>query len=104
MTGRTERVVLVKGDATKWYEQAIFIVNTNAPAESMPLDFVAEAEKIIGEYNLKRETVPPSVVVHPAKVRPFGKRVREPNFLVHGVIMALAAVVIAAVFAFGLLT
>lgn len=43
----SERVILVKGDATKWYNQAIFIVNQNAPATKMPVDFVAEAERII---------------------------------------------------------
>lgn len=45
--GPTERVILVKGDSTKWYNQAIFIVNQNMPATKMPVDFVAEAERII---------------------------------------------------------
>jgi len=45
--GPTERVILVKGDSTKWYNQAIFIVNQNMPAAKMPVDFVAEAERII---------------------------------------------------------
>ena len=55
MTGKTERVILVKGGSKKWYEQVIFIVNPKAPANMIPVDFVAEAEKIISEYNLKRE-------------------------------------------------
>ncbi|MCL1842342.1 MAG: hypothetical protein FWF79_00860 [Defluviitaleaceae bacterium] len=45
--GQTERVILIKGDATKWYNQAIFIVNKDTPAMKMPVDFVAEAERII---------------------------------------------------------
>lgn len=42
-----DRVILIKGDHTKWYEQAIFIMNKNVPANKIPVDFVAEAEKII---------------------------------------------------------
>jgi len=52
--GRKERVVLIKGDATKWYEQAIFIVNKDIPPEDIPVDFVAEAEKIINNYIMKK--------------------------------------------------
>lgn len=41
-----KRVILVKGDQSKWYDQAIFIVgpNSNIP---IPLDLVKEAEEII---------------------------------------------------------
>lgn len=52
--GRKERVILIKGDATKWYEQAIFIVNKDIPPENIPVDFVAEAEKIINNYIIKK--------------------------------------------------
>jgi len=47
--GKKERVILIKGDESKWYEQVIFIVNQNTPKEKIPVDFVAEAERII--YN-----------------------------------------------------
>ena len=47
---KKERVILIKGDASKWYEQAIFIVNQNTPKDQIPLDFVAEAEKIIQNH------------------------------------------------------
>ena len=47
--GKKERVILIKGDASKWYDQAIFIVNQDTPQDKIPEDFVAEAEKII--YN-----------------------------------------------------
>ena len=47
---KKERVILIKGDDSKWYEQAIFIVNQNTPAEKIPSDFVAAAESIINNY------------------------------------------------------
>jgi len=50
MTGQTERVILIKGDGTKWYNQAIFIVNQDMPSHQVPTDFVAEAERIINNY------------------------------------------------------
>ena len=45
---KKERVILIQGDDTKWYEQVIFIVNPNT--SEIPTDFVAEAEKIIYNY------------------------------------------------------
>ncbi|MDR1665178.1 MAG: hypothetical protein LBR83_09725 [Clostridiales bacterium] len=50
----SERVILIKGDATKWYDQAIFIVNKEIPPEKIPVDFVSEAEKIINNYLVKK--------------------------------------------------
>jgi len=47
---KKERVILIKGDSSQWYEQAIFIVNQNAPQSNIPIDFVAEAEKIINNH------------------------------------------------------
>ena len=52
--GKKERVILIKGDESKWYEQAIFIVNQNTPKEDMPVDFVSEAEKIIHNHVKKK--------------------------------------------------
>jgi len=109
MTGKTERVVLVKGGADKWYEQAIFIVNTNAPTENMPIDFVAEAEKIINDYNLTRDnkkTAPEAenmaiVPIQPL-VRPYESHQR-PN-IVLGVLMSLACLIIVGVLVYGLLS
>jgi len=48
--GKKERVILIKGDASQWYEQAIFIVNQDTPQENIPKNFVAEAEKIIHNH------------------------------------------------------
>ncbi len=45
-----EKVILIKGNQSKWYEQAIFIVKESVLTESGPIDFVAEAEKIIVSY------------------------------------------------------
>lgn len=45
-----KRVILIKGDKTKWYEQAIFIMRPDAAPNKIPKDFVAEAEKIINNY------------------------------------------------------
>ena len=47
---RRERVVLIKGNESNWYEQAIFILKPNALAKNMPVDLVSEAEKIVGQY------------------------------------------------------
>ena len=44
------RIILVEGDSSKWYEQAIFIVRKNVPQNKVPVDFVAEAEKIVNNY------------------------------------------------------
>ena len=62
-----ERVILIKGDATKWYDQAIFIVNQNLPANKIPVDFVGEAEKIIYNYmarSQKAAQATPQTVAH----------------------------------------
>jgi len=44
------KVIMITGDKSKWYEQAIFIVNKNSPKESLPADIVKEAELIIDSY------------------------------------------------------
>ena len=108
MTGKTERVVLVKGGGDKWYEQAIFIVNSNAPTNSMPVDFVAEAEKIIDEYNLKQKSkkaVPGNmpIVPIPSKVQPFEKDMKKPHFVL-GALMLVACIIIALVLTLGLMS
>jgi hypothetical protein len=55
--GANERVILIKGDAGKWYNQAIFIINKDLPPGKIPVDFVAEAEKNITNY-LQRKNQP----------------------------------------------
>jgi len=46
----SERVILITGDHSKWFEQAIFIVKKNASQASIPMDFMDEAERIIDGY------------------------------------------------------
>ena len=46
----SDRVILIKGDSSKWYEQAIFVVRKNISSGSLPMDYVLEAEKIISNY------------------------------------------------------
>ena len=127
MTGQSERVILIKGDSTKWYNQAIFIVNKNTPAAKMPVDFVAEAEKIINTYMQKSGK--PGVAVQGvsslgaaqygaahatqsgknslASPRPqpprSGKRTASTFDITLNIMMILACVAIVAVFVYGLL-
>jgi hypothetical protein len=59
------RVIVVHGDAHKWFEEAVFILKGDSPP---PKDFVKEAERIVNAYlsgksgaasatPLRRETV-----------------------------------------------
>ena len=54
----SERVVVIKGNASNWYSQAVFILNPGANPGEIPVDFVAEAEKIIFEYMAKKNGNP----------------------------------------------
>ena len=51
----SDQVIVIQGDATKWYSQAVFIMNPNPLAEHPPVDFVAEAEKIIFSYMARKQ-------------------------------------------------
>ena len=115
MTGKTERVILIKGDATKWYNQAIFIVNQDTPPEKMPVNFVAEAEKIINNYmeREKRGTLPsakshsPAIApakpaTHQAKSAKAKKKGSKTDFVLN-MLMVLACVAIVAVFVYGMM-
>jgi hypothetical protein len=121
MMGQTERVILVKGDATKWYNQAIFIVNKDIPATKMPVDFVAEAEKIIYSHMAKEKTkkaAVPAVYTSPPPKASFaaptscnapatrtGTRKKTSTFdFVLNCVMVLACVAIVAVFAYGMMS
>jgi len=45
-----KRVVLITGNSSKWYEQAIFVIKKDIGAKQLPVDFVKEAENIIENY------------------------------------------------------
>lgn len=57
-----KRVILITGDNSKWYEQAIFIVRKSSEQSMPSIDFVKEAEKIIQCYmtgaSLRTEKLP----------------------------------------------
>jgi hypothetical protein len=107
----SDRVILIKGDANKWYDQVIFIVNKDLPLEKMPKDFVQEAENIIRNYLTKKhkqtgltkayaayaplQDAKPAAAARPAKKKRFDTLLN--------IIMLLSCVTIAAVFLFGLL-
>ena len=103
MIGKTERVILVKGDSSKWWEQAIFIVNPQAVAEEMPTDFVSEAERIVSEYNLRRANRQTAPVIYPPIPAPIkaGKK-RRADFAL-SFLMGVACFVIVSVIILGLL-
>ena len=122
MMGQTERVILIKGDGTKWYNQAIFIVNKDTPKDNMPMDFVAEAEKIINNYMIRNKNAAPpaplaigggnlaaapvAVAALPKSARVGGRNVKKKTSKVDFVLnllMILACMAIVAVFAYGML-
>lgn len=49
-----KKIILIKGDNSNWYEQAIFIMRTDIAPKNVPVDFVLEAEKIINNYMQKQ--------------------------------------------------
>lgn len=107
---QSERVILIKGDASKWYNQAIFIVNSTMPASKMPVDFVSEAEKII--YNHVRnkggmQGAYTSTGKHGGGARDttaIGRKKKGSSFdFMLNLMMILACVAIIAVFSYGVL-
>ena len=48
------KVVLINGDNSKFFDQAIFIVKKNIPENKIPVDFVTEAERIISVHLSKK--------------------------------------------------
>ncbi|MCL2225437.1 MAG: hypothetical protein FWB96_10780 [Defluviitaleaceae bacterium] len=122
MTGPTERVILIKGDPTKWYNQAIFIVNQNTPATKMPVDFVAEAERIIYNHMARqkyqatsKKAAAPAAYTYPeyptkqaSSVAPASRTAAKKSAskfdFVLNMIMILACIAIVAVFTYGLMS
>ncbi len=45
---QSKKVILIHGEGSKWYEQAIFIMRSDAGG--VPKDFVKEAESIVERY------------------------------------------------------
>ena len=110
-----EQVVVIQGDATKWYSQVVFIMNPAACGAKIPVDFVAEAEKIVLDYMAKKRKHPgdaihayiddyytPPVILPPNAAMPHPKKSRRINleFIFYGLMIA-ACIAITAVFAVG---
>ena len=69
----SERVILITGDHSKWFEHAIFIVKKNVSQASIPMDFMDEAERIIDGYLGNNENLVHSYLqktVSPEHIRP----------------------------------
>ena len=69
----SERVVLIKGDATKWYSQIVFIMNPGNP--DIPVDLVAEAEMIILDH--KRRNDYPNAVAQDGLAEKYSRSFRR---------------------------
>ena len=117
MMNPAERVILVKGDSTKWYNQAIFILNKDTPATKMPVDFVAEAEKIIYNHMKKKAAAPAAYTSHAQKISQAvpsncnapatrtGTKKKASTFdFMLNIMMILACIAIVAVFAYGMMS
>ena len=108
-----EKVIVVQGDASKWYSQAVFIMNQGPLAEKTPVDLVAEAEKIIFNYVAKKrkytgestraylEYKPPTIISAEYK-KPVAEEKRrfKLSFLLYGLMM-LACIAMTVIFAVG---
>jgi hypothetical protein len=102
--GSKERIILIKGDENKWYNQAIFIVNKDLPPGKIPVDFVAEAEKIIADYMQKKKLpgyspLPGKIAVNP--VRPAVRKGKFDFFV--NLCLAVGGLIIAVAIIYGLL-
>ena len=121
--GNAERVILVKGDSTKWYNQAIFIVSKDTPATKMPVDFVAEAEKIIynhmvkekktakakeaavpGVYTSHMKAFAPAASSYSSPVMRTGTKKNSKFDVTLNIMMIMACIAIAVVFAYGMMS
>ncbi|MCL2203325.1 MAG: hypothetical protein FWB88_05250 [Defluviitaleaceae bacterium] len=108
---QSERVILIQGDASQWYEQAIFIVKPSSP--HVPVDMVAEAEKIIHNYMVKNKRPLPAGFPGKGKAKgyvptytPVAKK-RGPSRAVDfflNAMMILACLALAGVFLYGMVT
>jgi DNA topoisomerase IA len=114
-----ERVILIQGDADKWYEQAIFIVKPNTRTNAIPKNMVDEAEQIIASYLLKNNKPLPagmnparpntrsyankqSAVTH-SQVHPARKREKKGvNFYINMMIL-FVCLLLAGVFFYGVM-
>jgi len=70
-----KRVILLTGDRSKWYDQAIFIVKKGLPEELNAADLITEAERIIQNYKIdEHKGRPPSEKFYTRKKPPVAKK------------------------------
>jgi len=109
---KAERVILIQGDADKWFDQAIFIVKPNTPSGTVPKNLVVEAEQIIANYLTKNNRplppgLPPTHRAYasttPMHARATKKRAAKGANLLLNVLMVLACLALAGVFIYGML-
>ena len=105
-----KRVILITGDRTKWYDQAIFIVKKDALPTELPIDFVEEAERIIqnyitnggstnpsigqkakAEYAVTRDTGPSYTQTAPAKATASKQKKKRTDLIIHLAMLACCA-------------
>ena len=108
---KSERVILIQGDADKWYEQAIFIVKPDNKTKPTPVDMVIEAEKIIHAYLIKNNrplpaglSVPTNTISYTSAVAqtPIRKRKKKRVDFFLNALMVLACIALGAVLMWGL--
>ncbi|MCL2406129.1 MAG: hypothetical protein FWC92_11380 [Defluviitaleaceae bacterium] len=103
----SERVVVIKGNASNWYSQAVFILNPGVQASNTSIDFVAEAEKIIFDYMAKKNghSLEETAITHNRPTQQDGKvkRYFPPSIVLH-ILMGLACIGMAAIIGFRLLS
>lgn len=97
-----ERVILIKGDHSKWYEQVIFIAKKDIPPGKIPVDFVLEAEKIISSYmeKISLKTKNPACIPKEAP-KQYKKKSKSFDILLNSV-MLICCVIMAGVLLWGM--
>ncbi|MCL2351776.1 MAG: hypothetical protein FWC55_04500 [Firmicutes bacterium] len=83
----SERVILIKGGQSNWFEQAIFIVKKNIPQACVPVDFVAEAERIIDGY-LSQASAQKQTGPAPKALAPRGRRALRAALILGALVLA----------------
>lgn len=95
--GNQQRVILIKGDHSKWYEQAIFIVRQSVPGNKVPVDFVQEAERIVNGYMGVSNYTPPQKAVLPRNRRRRSSFDLTVNIILLAIVLVLSAFLISSV-------
>lgn len=74
-----KKVILIKGSKSRWFEQAIFIMKDKSNRKDFPKNFVAEAEKIINDYMMKKYSSENDLIAAYSTSCPKTKNVKKQN-------------------------